>query len=125
MEYLAFLYHTYIHESLPHKIFQIIVLITILVSLFGLIFGLLGYFSHAVEMIHKYSLVILIVFIIELLFDFLYFEDSKEFVKKHWIDVLLVIILSLTFFTTYLGAAKWIKYVKNIKSIRISSKLFK
>lgn len=127
------LYHNYIHQTFFDKLLDILVFFAIIFTIMGLVMEYLINISDSVlHFIHSFSVIILVIFMVELLREYAKAKTKKHFFKKHWIDVLLIVVLSFYFlFVTYLGFAKAKgltvvnKYAKEAKHLRVALSIFK
>lgn len=106
--YLHKLYHMYIHQTIFDKILDHMVSFAILFTVLAV--GaeyLLNLSQTTIHYIHIASLFIMLIFITELVREYIKSKTKKEFFRKHWLDVTLVVILSAYFLlSTYFGLAK-------------------
>ena len=109
------LYNMYIHQSFFDKILDVLVLFAIIFTVMSIILELLLDVNNSILVIvHSFSIIVLVIFILELMRDYLKSKSAKHFIKHHWIDVILVVFLSLFFVFAYLGFAK----VRGIHSLK-------
>jgi len=127
------LYNTHIHKSLFDKIIDIFVIIAISSVIIGVTLKyLIGIDSKILFIIHSFSSIVLLIFIIELYREYLRSKNFKDFFKNHWLDFIIVTMLSFYFlFISIFGIAKFFAidlfktFFSEMKKIRIFYKVFK
>lgn len=126
------LYNLYIKQSMFDKILDVLVFFAISAAVLGLILEFtLNVDSKLLETIHSLSIIILLIFILELIREYAKSVSGRHFFKKHWVDLILVSMLSLFFLFSYLGIAKMIGfnsikvYIQEAKHTRVIFQLFK
>lgn len=126
------LYLFYLHQTMFDKVLDVLVFFAIILTFISLVAEL---FLHLPEVfmhwVHRISLVILVIFALELLREYALSPSNRRFFSKHWIDIILVVFLSLYFlFTAYFGAARLasLETIKNVanrfKYVRVITEYF-
>lgn len=102
------LYHLYIHKTIFDKILDILVLFAIIFSVIGLVLEFLGDIDiNILYIVHSVSTIILVIFGLELLREYIKSNTFRDFFNSYWIDFILVVFLSFHFlFASYLGFEK-------------------
>ncbi|MCA9497380.1 MAG: hypothetical protein KC589_10650 [Nanoarchaeota archaeon] len=131
--HLKKLYNLYLHKTLFDKVLDILLFFAILFTIMGILLEYLININDTIlHFIHSLSSIILIIFTLELMREYVLSKSTKHFFKKHWIDLSLLVILSFYFlFVTYFGFAKAgilnsiSKFTKETKHFRVLFKLIK
>ena len=127
------LYNMYIHKTVYDKIMDILVLSAIIFTVVGIVLELtIDVDNTILHIIHSLSTIIIAIFALELLREYVKSKTSREFFRKHWIDFILVVFLSFYFlFMNYFGFAKIHQLTKaksavtEFKHAKIMFKVFK
>ena len=122
----------YIRQSFFDKIIDILVFFAIIFTVVSVVLELTMDISKEVlSFIHGFSVIILLIFAVELVRSYARSKSKREFFKHHWIDVILVTLLSLFFLFSYFGLARMrgitiLKgYLQEAKHTRVIFQLFK
>ena len=102
------LYHIYLHQSVFDKVLDILVFLAILFTVFEVVAHIFLHLDkNILVFIHSFSLIVLLIFGLELFREYALCENKRQFFKKHGIDFVLVSFLGVYFFTaTYFGVAR-------------------
>lgn len=111
------LYNIYLKQTLFDKILDYLVFFAICFTFFEVISHLFFHFSNfELNILHKLSIFVLFVFILELFREYSISLSTRDFFKKHWLDFFLVAFLSVYFLSaTYFGFARF-KFLVNLKN---------
>lgn len=120
------LYHMYLHQTIFDKVLDVLVLFAILFTAVEVVSYLFFNLSETVlHVFHSFTVLIFLVFGLELFREYAHSKDHKDFFKKHGVDFVLLVFLSFYFFAaTYFGIAR-VKSIANIGKYATKAKQFK
>ena len=131
--YIKKLYNMYVKKHFLEKFLHVLVLFAMISTVMGFVLEyLIGIQHNILLFIQSISVIILLIFILELFGDYANSKTTKGFLKHHWIDIILVVFLSLYFvFMSFLYFLQFFffdylkPYISYLKEMRVTYKLFK